>query len=142
MIGSVPPGGIVADRGPTREAMVARIKQGIPTDFETQVVRPDGTVIDLAGTVSPVRDESGAVIGTSSIARDVTEEKRAAEAVRALSARLRRSENGSRAWGGWPAALRTTSTTCSASCRSMPRSPAADRRPATTGGDRAHSGSR
>jgi PAS fold len=36
-------------------------------------VRKDGTLIDVAVTISPVRDEHGRVVGASKIARDITE---------------------------------------------------------------------
>jgi PAS domain S-box-containing protein len=44
--------------------------------FETERVRKDGRRIHVSLTVSPIRDESGRVIGASKIARDVTERKR------------------------------------------------------------------
>ena len=43
--------------------------------LETKRVRKDGRVIDIALTVSPIRDERGAVTGVSTIARDITEQK-------------------------------------------------------------------
>ncbi len=39
--------------------------------------REDGRLIDVSVTVSPIRDASGRVIGASTIARDITERKRA-----------------------------------------------------------------
>lgn len=45
-------------------------------EFERVHVRRDGEPIDVALTVSPIRDGAGAVVGASLIARDVTEEKR------------------------------------------------------------------
>ena len=43
----------------------------------------DGRPIDISLTVSPVRDASGAIIGVSKVARDITERKRAAAALAA-----------------------------------------------------------
>jgi two-component system sensor kinase FixL len=58
-------------------AILQRIAQGERVDhFETQRRRKDGTIIDISLTVSPVRDESGRLVGASKVARDVTEAKR------------------------------------------------------------------
>ena len=38
--------------------------------------RKDGTLVDVSVTVSPIRDESGAIVGASKIARDISERKR------------------------------------------------------------------
>jgi PAS domain S-box-containing protein len=46
--------------------------------FETVHRRRDGSPVDVFLTVSPVHDSTGHVIGASSIARDISEEKRAA----------------------------------------------------------------
>jgi PAS domain S-box-containing protein len=45
--------------------------------YETQRRRKDGERIDVSLTVSPVKDSAGKVVGSSSIARDITERKRA-----------------------------------------------------------------
>ncbi|HEX7184166.1 MAG TPA: PAS domain S-box protein [Thermoanaerobaculia bacterium] len=47
--------------------------------FETVRVRKDGQRIDVLLTISPVHDSAGRVTGTSAIARDITEHKRAEE---------------------------------------------------------------
>jgi PAS domain S-box-containing protein len=46
------------------------------TRFETVRQRQDGSLIDVALTVSPILDAHGKVVGTSTIARDITEHKR------------------------------------------------------------------
>src|SRR6202030_1196270 len=43
--------------------------------YETRRMRKDGTVIDVSVSVSQVRDDSGAIVGAATIARDVTERK-------------------------------------------------------------------
>lgn len=60
-----------------------RIKEGRPTSqFETRRLRKDGTLVEISLNVSPIRDGSGEVIGAATIARDVSERKRAEEALR------------------------------------------------------------
>ena len=64
-------------------AILASIAKGQSIDhFETQRVRKDGKRIDVSVTISPLRDNSGKIIGASQIARDITERKRAQEEIR------------------------------------------------------------
>ena len=58
--------------------------------LETVRLRKDGSPIDISLTSSPIRDASGAVIGISAIARDISERKRAEAALRDRDARIRR----------------------------------------------------
>src|SRR5262249_5191681 len=51
--------------------------------YETLRLRKDGSVVDISLTVSPIVNARGQVIGTSRIARDITERKRADEEIRA-----------------------------------------------------------
>jgi PAS domain S-box-containing protein len=51
--------------------------------YETVRRRKDGSAVDISLTVSPIVNARGEVIGTSRIARDVTERRRAEEAIRA-----------------------------------------------------------
>jgi PAS domain S-box-containing protein len=65
-------------------AILARVREGETVEnLETRRRRKDGRVIDVALTVSPVRDASGAMVGASGIARDITDQK-LAEQERAL----------------------------------------------------------
>jgi len=58
--------------------ILARIRRGESVEhFETVRIRKDGDSIDISATISPIRDGSGAVVGASKIARDITERKRA-----------------------------------------------------------------
>src|SRR5579885_1949845 len=50
--------------------------------FRTQRRRKDGSLVDVLVSVSPVRDNTGKVIGASGIVRDITLEMRAEEALR------------------------------------------------------------
>ncbi len=64
---------------------LARVKAGLDVEhFETVRVRKDGTVFPVLLTVSPIRDAGGAVVGASSITRDVTKEREAFEAARSM----------------------------------------------------------
>ena len=55
-----------------------RLCHGEPIDhFETARVARDGRRIPVSLTTSPVRDAGGAIIGAATIARDITERKRA-----------------------------------------------------------------
>ena len=45
---------------------------------ETVRRRKDGSTVPVSMSVSPVRDEGGGLIGASSIARDITEQRQAA----------------------------------------------------------------
>jgi PAS domain S-box-containing protein len=51
-------------------------------EFETVRVRKDGRRLDVSVTVSPIRDARGRLVGASAIARDISERKRAEEALR------------------------------------------------------------
>jgi two-component system CheB/CheR fusion protein len=51
--------------------------------FESARQRKDGSQVNISLTVSPVKNAQGEIIGASRIARDVTERKRAEEAIRA-----------------------------------------------------------
>ena len=57
-----------------------KIKGGEKIDwYETVRKRKDGMVIDVALTLSPIRDAAGKVMGISAIERDITERKREEE---------------------------------------------------------------
>ncbi|MEY2498827.1 MAG: hypothetical protein QOD12_2383 [Verrucomicrobiota bacterium] len=54
--------------------ILERIRRGEGIDhYETVRQRKDGTLFDISVTISPVKDESGQVIGASKIARDISE---------------------------------------------------------------------
>lgn len=71
---------IPADRLDEEPAILARIQAGERVDhFETVRRRKDGNLIDISLTISPIRDDSGKIIGASKIARDISERRREAE---------------------------------------------------------------
>ena len=81
--------------------LLERIRQGERVEvFETERIRKDGRRIYIAVSVSPIRDASGNVVGASSIKRDVTERKQAAEALLRSQERLRLALKAAR-MGTW-----------------------------------------
>ncbi|MFN7993737.1 MAG: PAS domain S-box protein [Bryobacteraceae bacterium] len=74
------------DRKDEETEILSKIGRGERVEhFETKRVRSDGRIIDVSLTISPVRDEDGAIVGASHVARDITEQKR-------FEARLRQSQ--------------------------------------------------
>jgi two-component system, chemotaxis family, CheB/CheR fusion protein len=59
------------------------------TDLDTVRRRQDGSDIQVSLSVSPIKDTHDSVIGGTAIARDITQQKRAAEALRSSEERLR-----------------------------------------------------
>jgi PAS domain S-box-containing protein len=83
---------IPPDRVDEEATILARLRRGERIEhFETVRVRKDGTFVDVSLTVSPVRDSSGTVIGASKIARNITERRRADQALRHSETELKRS---------------------------------------------------
>ncbi len=65
------------DRQDEFSAIMEHIKRGERLDhYETMRVRKDGTILNVAVTVSPIKDVAGEIIGASAIARDISEQKR------------------------------------------------------------------
>ncbi|HEY5249751.1 MAG TPA: PAS domain S-box protein [Dermatophilaceae bacterium] len=55
------------------ETILAKLRSGQTVDhFETDRIRKDGSVFPVSITVSPIRDAHCAIVGASTIARDVT----------------------------------------------------------------------
>ena len=78
---------IPADRVEEEAHILPGIRRGeAVTHFETRRLHKDGGLIDVALTVSPVKDLSGKIIGVSKIVRDITGEKRNFEKSLILSA--------------------------------------------------------
>jgi len=61
------------DRHNEELGIIERLRQGERIlRYETVYLRKDGTALDVSLAVSPIRDETGNVIGASKIARDIT----------------------------------------------------------------------
>ena len=68
---------IPPDRENEESYILDHIRRGEVVDhYETVRRRKDGSEIDISLTVSPVRDNSGKVVGASKIARDISDRKR------------------------------------------------------------------
>jgi PAS domain S-box-containing protein len=74
---------IPPDRLEEETEILARIRRGQRLDhFETVRLAKDGRRLDLSMTISPIMDASGHVIGASKVARDISERKKAEEALK------------------------------------------------------------
>src|SRR5680860_1505969 len=75
------------DRTGEVDAILAEVGAGqTVVNFERIERRKDGTVFPVSLTISPICDAAGRVVGTSAIARDMTEARQAAENARSLAA--------------------------------------------------------
>ena len=69
---------IPPERANEESDILARIGRGESVvHFETVRVRKDGNQIHVSATISPIRDSTSAIVGASTIARDITARKQA-----------------------------------------------------------------
>src|SRR5208283_4620432 len=74
--------------------ILERLSQGQRIEhYETIRRTKDGRTINVSLSVSPIRDETGKIIGAAKIARDITERKRFEEQNAALLEEIRQSSN-------------------------------------------------
>jgi PAS domain S-box-containing protein len=72
---------IPPDRHDEEPKILERIRRGERLDhFETVRKHKDGKLLDISLTISPIKDDSGHVIGASKVARDITDRKEAEQA--------------------------------------------------------------
>ncbi|MDQ2870601.1 MAG: EAL domain-containing protein [Acidobacteriota bacterium] len=70
------------DREGEISTILARIEKGdTVVRYETERVRKDGSMVEVAVSVSAIRDELGELTGVASIARDISDRKRAEEQI-------------------------------------------------------------
>ena len=78
---------IPQERQAEEDEVLAKVRAGLIVDhFVTQRCAKGGRLVDIALTVSPIRDWHGRIIGASKIARDISEQKRTAAAAMHLAA--------------------------------------------------------
>jgi two-component system, OmpR family, sensor histidine kinase VicK len=64
------------DRIDELDAVLGRVAKGAGAQhYDTKRVHKDGHLIEVSMTVSPIRDMDGAIVGTSTIQRNITERK-------------------------------------------------------------------
>ena len=80
---------IPPERIAEEDEIITRLRAGQRIEhFETERLRSDGQHITVSLTISPLKDDSGNVIGASKIARDVTERRQLEDNLRKLAADL------------------------------------------------------
>jgi PAS domain S-box-containing protein len=78
---------IPPDRDAEEPQILARVAGGERVEhFETVRRRKDGTLIEVSLSISPIKDDSGRVVGASKIARDIGDRRRADETAAYLAA--------------------------------------------------------
>ncbi len=81
---------IPPDRAAEYEGLLERIRAGRRGGrYETQRVRKGGATVDVSVTLSPMHDANGAIVGMSSVTRDISERLRTEQAMRAAEERIR-----------------------------------------------------
>jgi PAS domain S-box-containing protein len=74
---------VPADRSEEVGQILSRVKRGERLEhFESVRVRKDGGLVDVSLSIFPLTDSRGEVTGIAAIARDITERKRAEQALR------------------------------------------------------------
>jgi len=77
------------DRQGEESLILDKLRRGESVEhFETVRIMKDGRQIHVSLAISPIRNPAGQIIGASKIARDITEQKRAEEALRQAQAEL------------------------------------------------------
>jgi len=79
--------------GPQLVPTLERVRRGERVEhFEAKRLHKDGSIIELSSTISPIRDITGAVVGLSTVGRDMTERNRAEAEHRSMEHQLHQAE--------------------------------------------------
>jgi len=66
-----------SERQDEKTDILTRVRRGEAIKYEEAIrVRQDGSLVDVALTISPIKDAAGRIIGASKIAHDITAQKR------------------------------------------------------------------
>ena len=79
------------DPDKAREGYQQVFAKGLVTDYQLSIRHSSGNITDVLYNASVYRDEEGQVLGVFAAARDITERKKAEDALKALSKALTRS---------------------------------------------------
>jgi PAS domain S-box-containing protein len=81
---------IPPERHAEEDMILSKMRRGERIDhFETVRLAKDGRRLDISLAISPIKDDTGKVIGVAKIARDITEQKRLERELSAQQERLR-----------------------------------------------------
>ncbi|MDQ1492642.1 MAG: hypothetical protein QOJ23_5156, partial [Actinomycetota bacterium] len=80
---------IAEDRERVAEAMIAALSQGVPLHLDYEIARPSGERRWVSARGAVTADSSGRTVGLRGLCQDVTEAKRAEEALRRQASLLR-----------------------------------------------------
>jgi PAS domain S-box-containing protein len=81
---------IPEDRRSEENEILSRLHRGERVDhFQTVRRTKSGTLLNISITISPLRDATGRIVGASKVARDITEQARAVQALRESEERFR-----------------------------------------------------
>ena len=84
---------VPAGRRAALEETMARVRAGLRTPtYDSTCLRKDGTEVEVACSVSLMRDQAGRPAGFAAILRDITERKRAEDELRHVLIQLQRRE--------------------------------------------------
>ncbi len=84
---------IPSNRPDELSTILQRVASGERVEhYETERIRQNGTVFDVSVTISPIRDRAGAIIGASTVARDISDRKRTEVELRDLQERFHQAQ--------------------------------------------------
>jgi PAS domain S-box-containing protein len=90
---------IPPDRAGELDEFQARVRRGERVEpYLTVRQRKDGSRVEVSVTIAPLRDAAGSVVGGSAIARDVTQYRRAEEALRLHAELIQQAHEAVFAW--------------------------------------------
>jgi PAS domain S-box-containing protein len=82
------------DRAGEEAEILSKVRLGERIDhFETVRMARDGTLVEVAVTISPIKDDEGKIIGASNVARDITDQSRNTRAAILLAAIVSSSDD-------------------------------------------------